>query len=129
MSRVRTLPTMGRTRIATFAGIVVLAIAKVAQANVFMSTQTLEPTPKVASGQFGSSLAMFEDGLVVGAPGFIGGAYVFYFRTTPSPGYVQFQQLSAPSQGLFGASVAMAKDLVVVGAPNETVNGTKEAGA
>ena len=82
-----------------------------------------------ASGdEFGASVGVYGDTVVVGAPGGDGAAYVF---SRPTGGWTSTStatKLSAPagaSQGGFGASVAVDGDIVVVGAPSIQGSGGK----
>lgn len=74
-----------------------------------------------AMDEFGSSVAVFRDALVVGAPGFNdgqGAAYVYRLRTKR---WVRTQTLLAAdgeSADRFGSALAVRYGLIVVGAPS-----------
>ena len=78
--------------------------------------------------EFGASVGVDGNSVIVGAPGGDGAAYVF---SRPTGGWTSTStatKLSAPagaSQGGFGASVAVDGDYVVVGAPSVQGSGGK----
>jgi FG-GAP repeat len=77
-----------------------------------------------AGDQFGVSLALADDRIVVGAPGsFASSTYkgaVYVFRFTPLTGWEEEQKLTQPDSTaarLFGFSTAMSGDRIAVGSP------------
>ena len=84
-------------------------------------------------GNFGESVAVSGNTLVVGASGETAGgdvaaghAYVFNAKTAVLS--FTFQSASPQAQGNFGARVAVGGSLIVIGAPDEAANGVLEAG-
>jgi len=87
-----------------------------------------DPWPQ-AGAQFGYSVAIWHNTLVVGAPGQtsgVGGVYVFNLTAALNKPYGNVTDY-APG-GRFGTSVAVAGSTVVVGAPNATALGIGGAG-
>lgn len=87
--------------------------------------QKLTATDTVASDQFGHSVSVSGDTMVVGAPavnGLVGAAYVF--ERSGGATWVQQAKLLASdgaSSDVFGISVAVDGDTIVVGADSEDV--------
>ncbi len=96
------------------------------------STAKLTASDAVANDEFGSSVAVHEDTIVVGAPEQTtpanGAAYIF---TKPANGWAdgtETAKLAGQSNGdRFGRSVAVHGDTVVVGAHEEGANNQGEA--
>lgn len=91
-----------------------------------------------SSSEFGFSVAVEGDRLIVGAPEYDGigsgtandGAVLFYEYDSPTDTWV-LSQLIYPSNTLareFGASVAMKGDRLIVGDPDQRVSGLNGAG-
>jgi len=88
----------------------------------------IDPWPQ-AGAQFGSSVAIWHNTLVVGAPGQtsgVGGVYAFNLTGALNKPYTNVTDY-APG-GRFGTSVAVSGSTVVVGAPNATAVGIGGAG-
>jgi hypothetical protein len=91
------------------------------------ATETAEllPTDGDDGDQFGASIAISGDTIVVGAPGAAGGGAAYLF-TLPASGGTDYdskelQPSGAPAYAEFGASVASSGTQVVVGAPGLNV--------
>ena len=109
--------------------IVIVAWTSIATVNGL--TTLVSPHPQI-NGDFGSSVAVGDRVVVVGAPSetvsgknYAGRAYVFALT-----GALIITLVSPNSQtiGAFGVSVAVGDGVVVVGAPSETVSGKATAG-
>lgn len=83
-------------------------------------TQILTPTDGNYNWQFGSSISMSGDTMVVGAPdadGYLGAAYVF---TESNGTWTEVQKLTASDgsgKALFGSAVAVNGNEILVGSP------------
>ncbi len=103
------------------------------------SSQAAELTPSTGNGadEFGVTVAISGNTVVVGAPGAgvsnRGAAYVF--ERSVDLGWVDTHESARLTPGdaaagdIFGASVGISGDTVTVGAPNKTENGQANAGA
>ena len=85
-----------------------------------------DPAP-ASDDNFGWSLALFDDTLVVGAPGrntYTGAGYL-YTRSSGTWSQLAYFQASNPDvNASFGASLALTDDMLAVGAPGEASNAT-----
>jgi len=92
---------------------------------------TLVSPSKKANSEFGRSLAVSDEYIIAGEPGWYGGAiergsvHVFDYS------WMHVATLNAPEQGertLFGYRVAIDGDIIVVGEPLAAVDGHEKAG-
>jgi hypothetical protein len=94
------------------------------------TVQTAELTPSNGyfGDEFGTSVAVSGDAIVVGAGS--GKAYVF---VKPVGGWKNMTETAQLTDGAggdgFGSLVAICKDTIVVGAPNAIINGNQSQGA
>jgi hypothetical protein len=78
------------------------------------------PTGSVDEG-FGSSVAVWHDTVVVGAPGYNGKGAVYVYSFWNKQQRPQVLNASGNASGGFGAAVDLSCDTLVVGAPSENV--------
>ena len=94
---------------------------------------SIEQADKTLGSQFGSSLAIDDDVLVVGAMrdrDNKGSVYIYQYDNGWSQvSKLQSDNISSHAQGNFGHSVAISQNIIVVGAPNDTVNGKQQCGS
>jgi hypothetical protein len=90
---------------------------------------------QMLGSRFGSSLALDENLLVIGAVrdrNYIGSVYIYRYD---DDGWGQVAKLQpddvafSESQGNFGHSVAISQGVIIVGAPNDTVNNKERCGS
>jgi hypothetical protein len=96
--------------------------------DVWSQDQALVPSDPSSGAQFGSSLALFGDLALVGAPAKGGGGAAYLFQRTAGV-WSQKQKLVVSGlqpEARFGFAVALSGDLLLVGAPGHP---TFDAGA
>jgi hypothetical protein len=96
------------------------------------STKLTSLTPQ-SDGEFGSSVAVDDSTIVVGAPGetsagFSAAGNAYTFEASTGLLLAAFGSTNAQNQGHFGFSVAIHGTTVLVGAPGEEVSSTLGAG-
>jgi hypothetical protein len=103
-------------------------------------TQDLTSPHAIYGGDFGGSVALTGNTLVVGAPGEAangygspgfansGNAYLYENIATPFPSPTTLTSPNVQLAGYFGSSVAVSGNTVVVGAPGETAPGNGGVG-
>ena len=109
------------------------------QVQAWIQAAELSASDGAASDQFGWSLGISGNTMVVGAPGHPvganasqGAAYVFVEPKTGWANMTQVAELTSSDGGAndaFGSSVAISGDTVVVGAPGATIDGNLYQGA
>ena len=103
--------------------------------DVVINTFTLTASDGANGDQFGSSVAIDGDTVVVGADDahrLNGAVYEFVKPPTGWRAMTQTAVLTASDEQLgdaFGVSVAISGDTIVVGAPEATINGIRHLGA
>jgi len=94
---------------------------------------SIEQSDETPGSRFGSSLAIDEKVLVVGAVqdrGNAGSVYIYRDENGWNEvAKLQPEDVSTDVQGNFGHSVAISQGIVIVGAPNDTVNEKQRCGS
>jgi hypothetical protein len=111
-----------------FAGAVYVFVR---EGNDFVLQQKLSPPLPAAGGNFGNSVDVKANTLLVGAPGTLGtgGAFVFVRVDDVWSAQALLRGANAQSGDREGASVALSDGVALVGAPNERVNNMAQTGA
>ena len=102
-------------------------------------TGKLLPSDPIAGDNFGNSVSLNGDNLVIGSPladlpglANAGAAYVFTKNPAVSNGWTQIKKLTSSEGAIedrFGSAVALNQDKLVVGAPLSDLNGAECGGA
>ena len=94
---------------------------------------SIEQADETLETHFGSSLAIDNDVLVVGAMrdrDNRGSVYIYHYDDGwRQVSKLQSDNISPHEQGNFGRSVAISNNIIVVGAPNDTVDGKEQCGS
>ena len=100
--------------------------------NIWGESDTLHMPNGTSLAQFGRSVSIEDDYIVVGAPGAVnsaGNAYIFKRNGSNWELDATLQAPDGVAGDQFGASVSISGDYVIVGAPFHDINGKVDQGA
>lgn len=107
-----------------------VTVASITPSGIVVKATLAAPTPAVGD-EFGASVALAKDTLVVGAPGTdaaAGAAYLYHFAAKTWNLVATLELTSPVAANAFGRAVAIAGTTVAVGAPGRSVSGQAGAG-